>query len=549
MKTRKQWIAMLLVLAMLMTALPIAAFAEGEPAPQGGQGNEWTGPSKTVYLNVWFGIGDEDFESKVYQSKEWNSTDKHFSQGELNALDHFFKKLPEVSTFEYRNDEGKWVKFTPTEWTNHPTAPGCRWFQAPAGKYVCMKVSTERLTELLPENFSLAEFDNYEHRVYIDAGNQQLDLSVYKYKLVFNSNKGTFPGGGNSHECYIQPDGTIPYPDKPTRDGYLFHDWFVPIYYTRDLKLGGTMTSNLHIKTEPTEGNGKHVAVLKHGDTNGTSGWTANHFWWVFEREKQKTYNPRTLYARWERPELVFYNKSRSDNPTDTDIKQTNRVCNGKSIAGINWDAQENQDLLTPHENKITDVPKLDANAAGEEFDHWIYVDKEGNEQKFDKTTVVDEDKLVDGKMKLYPVFGSSATPDPGTSDPTPSVPSVKELILFDANGGAWDNGETRREYRRTIGSTITIEAAPTREGYKFLYWKGSEHHPGESYTVPDGGHTFVAQWEKVEKKPEDKPSVPSVDSKIKTPRGSILTADEIAKILAGSKKAVPAIPRAGVGR
>ena len=31
MKTRKQWIAMLLMLAMLFTALPLAVFAEGEP--------------------------------------------------------------------------------------------------------------------------------------------------------------------------------------------------------------------------------------------------------------------------------------------------------------------------------------------------------------------------------------------------------------------------------------------------------------------------------------------------------------------------------------
>ena len=32
MKTGKQWIAMLLMLAMLFTALPLAAFAEDEPA-------------------------------------------------------------------------------------------------------------------------------------------------------------------------------------------------------------------------------------------------------------------------------------------------------------------------------------------------------------------------------------------------------------------------------------------------------------------------------------------------------------------------------------
>ena len=128
---------------------------------------------------------------------------------------------------------------------------------------------------------------------------------------------------------------------------------------------------------------------------------------------------------------------------------------------------------------------------------------------------------------------------------PTPSEPSKIVEVVFEANEGAWANGDTRRVYHPAVGSTITIESAPMREGYKFLYWKGSKYNPGDRYLV-EGEHVFTAIWEKDEQKPEEKPSV---DSKIKTPRGSALTAEEIAKILAGMKKVVPAIPRAGVGR
>lgn len=32
-------------------------------------------------------------------------------------------------------------------------------------------------------------------------------------------------------------------------------------------------------------------------------------------------------------------------------------------------------------------------------------------------------------------------------------------------------------------GEVITIRDKPTREGYTFLYWKGSEYYPGDSYT------------------------------------------------------------------
>ena len=33
-------------------------------------------------------------------------------------------------------------------------------------------------------------------------------------------------------------------------------------------------------------------------------------------------------------------------------------------------------------------------------------------------------------------------------------------------------------------GAVISIHEAPTREGYSFAYWKGSEYQPGDSYTV-----------------------------------------------------------------
>lgn len=117
--------------------------------------------------------------------------------------------------------------------------------------------------------------------------------------------------------------------------------------------------------------------------------------------------------------------------------------------------------------------------------------------------------------------------------------------ITFKANGGTWANGDTIRTYYKAAGSQITIEPAPMREGYRFLYWEGSSYQPGEIFTVPADGHTFTARWEE-EKKPEEKPSV---TPNIKTPKGTPLTPDEIAKILAGMKKTVPAIPRAGVGK
>ena len=74
-----------------------------------------------------------------------------------------------------------------------------------------------------------------------------------------------------------------------------------------------------------------------------------------------------------------------------------------------------------------------------------------------------------------------------------------KYLIVYDANGGKFADGTSVKQKRYSKDKQIKIMPAPTKEGYKFLYWKGSEYQPGDTYTVTEN-HTFTAQWE------EDKP-------------------------------------------
>ena len=139
-----------------------------------------------------------------------------------------------------------------------------------------------------------------------------------------------------------------------------------------------------------------------------------------------------------------------------------------------------------------------------------------------------------------------------GSPSAPPTVEKTVEKIIVDPNGGTFSDGTTgRKTYDFKAGETFLLPAAPTREGYKFIAWQGkdAEYQPGYPYVVKSGGEVFTARWEeekKHEKKPEEKPSV---TPKIKTPKGTPLTPNEIAKILAGMKKTVPAIPKAGVGR
>lgn len=88
-------------------------------------------------------------------------------------------------------------------------------------------------------------------------------------------------------------------------------------------------------------------------------------------------------------------------------------------------------------------------------------------------------------------------------------------VITYDPNGGAFRGTTEKTNIDCHTDDVITIAEAPTREGYTFLYWKGSEYHPGDKYTVKDS-HTFVAQWKKNDDKKPKNPSNKAKKTKVK---------------------------------
>ena len=89
--------------------------------------------------------------------------------------------------------------------------------------------------------------------------------------------------------------------------------------------------------------------------------------------------------------------------------------------------------------------------------------------------------------------------------------------ITYDTNGGLWRDTKTdedRSETHSVTESGVKVAAAPTREGYTFVEWKGSSYQPGDVYDERDddgflGDDTLVAQWKQNTPDKPVKPVVP----------------------------------------
>ena len=80
-------------------------------------------------------------------------------------------------------------------------------------------------------------------------------------------------------------------------------------------------------------------------------------------------------------------------------------------------------------------------------------------------------------------------------------TPAVMYTITYKLNGGIFAGSKEDIVETYPDGTVISIHTAPTRDGYVFLYWKGSEYQPGDEYKVT-GDHVFTAQWKETETPP-----------------------------------------------
>lgn len=92
--------------------------------------------------------------------------------------------------------------------------------------------------------------------------------------------------------------------------------------------------------------------------------------------------------------------------------------------------------------------------------------------------------QVIDTDRTFYAVFDKE---DENTEE-------EEATITYILDGGSYNGSTEDIVESHHIGDIISIHEAPSREGYTFSYWMGSEYYPGDSYKVT-GDHTFTAVW------------------------------------------------------
>ena len=94
------------------------------------------------------------------------------------------------------------------------------------------------------------------------------------------------------------------------------------------------------------------------------------------------------------------------------------------------------------------------------------------------------------------------------------ATPIPKGTLTFDLAGGTLGGKTGTITIVANVGETIKLPGAPTKSGYTFKCWKGSEYAAGTDYKV-EGDHKFTAEWTKNSQPPQ--PSKSSSKTKAST--------------------------------
>ena len=309
-----------------------------------------------------------------------------------------------------------------------------------------------------PTNYELLVYDKDKYEFVPVKGELQKDIQ-YKLKINFSPKDGYDFEGLTKEKIKLGAIGSaLKY--KADKKEALFDMptlTVTPEFKTLKFETNGGSKINSVTKTQDSTIELDQYKPTKDGFT--FDGWYKDKE--LKEKVTQvKLSEDMTVYAKWvakqQPPKPVNYFTLTFDTDKAEEIKP-----------------------ITKEENTIIDLNQYLPKKEGFIFDGW-YKDKELKEKITQVKLTKDITVYAKWIAKIPPVVTEEFT------------------ITIDPNGGNW-NGDTKAKIMKIKkGDYITLPQAPSKKGYTFLYWKGSNYKPGDKYKV-EKDHTFVAQWKKNE--------------------------------------------------
>ena len=330
-------------------------------------------------------------------------------------------------------------------------------------------------------------------------------LEVYANKVAYDGNAGDDATLDNMPEGSDEVGAEYEIPDNvPTREHYNFTGWNTDIHGDGDAYSPGdtyTFADDVHEVTFYAQWEVKMQKVTYDPDggtfRESTDPTVEDHEYDYDIKVAEAATRDGYVFKGWQEVDGKLYQPDDDFHVTG----DTTFVAQWEAVVGLTYDPQggtyegSTDPTTVQHEATaevvIGDAPTWDKY---HEFVEWnTAADGSGDAYQPGTSAVFKEDTT------LYAVWKDVAY----------------YILTFDPAGGEFRGSTSPTSIEYKGGTTTAIPEAPTREGYKFLYWKGSEYQPGDEYVVVED-HTFVAQWEKIEEPvPEPTPdSEPEAEPK-----------------------------------
>lgn len=343
-----------------------------------------------------------------------------------------------------------------------------------------MDCSHNQLTSLdITANEEIIEFKGKDQKYDIEVDESTLTFDLKSLPEGFDKSKVISWTGGTASGDTLKIDS-----DKPSQVIYTYQ---TKPNNNLSVTLNVTYKEKVNITFESNGGTGSMPKVTKNAGETYTL------------PECEFTAPENQEFDTWEIDGKKVAPGTEIKVEKDTVVKATWRDI----MVDINFEPGEgsgNMDQETVKKGSTFKLPPSKFEAPeNKEFKSWKIGDKE---YAPNAEITVNEDTVVVAEWKDKPVIVNTS------------------VMTINPSGGKWADGTTTpKTYTLEVGEYFTLPAAPTKDGYTFLYWKGSRYNPGDKYKVTDANHTFTAVWQKKEAKPDNKGNTSSanINKEVKT--------------------------------